>query len=331
MKRTTSSICLVVLMTSGHVAGQRADQTVAFSTGLPFGPHSVGFHREWTLDASRVWEKSPSWGSNSGPVSRPIRVDVWFPAAATQSCKRTTLDTYLHASAPDSYFAAANGFIEGWDQASYAGLAKGESISVERVLSLTSHACLDGQPEQGPFPLVVYSGGWYNRSPDNVALAEYLASHGYVFAAVPLLGAGLWTRDLSSNSAAVETQVRDLEATIGFLISHTWVDRNRIGVIGYSTGGIVAILAGARHRLIDAVVGLDPSYGGEPKKVLTSPAFNVDKFSKPLLTLRSGNEIFTSRPRSALIAALKSADQVGAVALRGSSLSLPGVQAVRPY
>jgi dienelactone hydrolase len=166
--------------------------------------------------------------------------------------------------------------------------------------------------------VIVYSGGWYNRSPDNAVLSEYLASYGYVVVAVPLFGEGLVTGNLQSTPDALETQVRDIAAATDAVVEHSWVDGTRIASMGFSSGGIVAINLAGRDRRIDAVIGLDPSYSGEPGKVLNSAGFYADRLKTPILTLRSGNPLFTRRDRSVLVDTLVHADRYTADVGRGS-------------
>jgi len=69
---------------------------------------------------------------------------------------------------------------------------------------------------------------------------------------------------------------------------------------------------------VDAVVGLDPSYGSQPERVLSAPSFHADQFHVPLLTLRSGHPMYNVRDRSAVIRALTHADRYTADVGRGS-------------
>ncbi|HKI83764.1 MAG TPA: dienelactone hydrolase family protein, partial [Candidatus Krumholzibacteria bacterium] len=139
----------------------------------------------------------------------------------------------------------------------------------------------------GRFPLVLYSAGWFNRAPDNTVLAEYLASHGFVVAAVPQLNPGLWTFNFHSDFNSVENQTRDLEFALGTLSSQSFVDRTRVAVMGYSTGGDVVLLLQERNELIDAVVGLDASWSLDPDNdVAGSPFFSAERSEVPILALR---------------------------------------------
>jgi dienelactone hydrolase len=134
---------------------------------------------------------------------------------------------------------------------------------------------------------VLYSAGWFNRSPDNTILAEFLASHGFVVASVPQLNPGLWTYNFQSDATSVENQVRDLEVALGALVEEPFVDRRRIATMGYSTGGDVALLLQARNPLIDAVAGLDASWTlGPDNDVQSSPAFTTGQHRVPILAVR---------------------------------------------
>ena len=302
------------LWASVHLPAQHVPQ---MATGLPAGPLAVGFHREWVIDPSRVWERSEHLADLQGAVARPVRIDVWYPSTGGGACRQMTLRDFLYAQPPDAYFASANVYIQKWDEDSLRGFAKNLNMPFDRLLSPMSGACLDAPVGTSRYPLVVYSGGWYNRSPDNIALAEYLASFGYVVAEIPLFGAGLWTGDLTSNPVALETQVRDLETAIGALSAHEWVDRTHAAAMGYSSGGIVALLLGGRHPLIRAVVGLDPSYSTDPAKVLSSSLFKAETVQIPVLTLRAGHPTYTVRDRSAVINAMRFADRYTADVGRG--------------
>jgi dienelactone hydrolase len=306
----------LIIVLAGAVPPAAAQTAVPYTTALIAGPSAVGFRRDWVVDATRRWRFSDS--GTAGQTGRPLRIDVWYPIDAPAKCRPAALRDYLHADPPDSYFGLANRALEKWDSDSYNGFAAGLKIPVDSLLSLRSRSCLGAEPSGAPHPLIVYSGGWFNRSADNSGLGEYLASHGYVVAEVPLLGDGLWTGDLRSSPAALETQVGDIEAALRLLVGRPWVDRTRIASMGYSSGGIVALLTALRNPQVHAVVGLDPSYMGAVDRVFGAPYYRADRMRVPLLTLRSGNALFTSRKRSEVVDSLKFADRYTADVGNGS-------------
>lgn len=250
------------------------------------GSHAVGFRRIWSEDASRIWPRSPAIDSVSGPVARPIRVDVWYPAETCMRGDRMRLGDYLEMDAPSPDFDDLVFLTHRWNEYSYRGLAP-DSAAYDRLMSAETAACAGAVGSPGRFPLVVYSAGWFNRSPDNTVLAEYLASHGFVVAALPQVNPGLWTFDFTSDAPAIENQIRDMEMALALLRDDPAVDRRRIAAAGYSTGGDVALLLQNRNPLIRAVVGMDASWTlGPGDDVSNSDFFRPEWHGVPILVVR---------------------------------------------
>lgn len=253
---------------------------------LEGGAYETGFRRVWSEDGSRVWPRSGAIDSVSGPVSRPVRVDVWYPAVTCAGGARMRVRDYLEMDAPAARYDDLVFLTHRWNEYSYRGLA-GDSASFDRLMASGTAACADARPSPGRFPLVVYSAGWFNRSPDNTVLAEYLASHGFVVAALPQVNPGLWTWDFRSEAHAVENQIRDMEVAIAVLRDADGVDRRGIAALGYSTGGDVALLLQGRNPLIDAVVGMDASWSlGPGNDVAESDFFRPESHDVPVLVAR---------------------------------------------
>ena len=288
------ALCLVAARTHAATpAGSSAvEGGLAAHTNRPLwgnldaGAHHVGFKRLWHLDPFRPWPRSAALDSVAGSIARPLRFDVWYPAARCESGQTMPVSGYLRIHAPTPEFEDLVFLTHRYDAYSYRGLA-GDTASFDRLMATPTASCLDAPAAQGPFPLVVYSAGWYNRAPDNTVLAEYLASHGFVVVAIPQLNPGLWTFSFASDAWSVENQIRDLEAAIAVVTSEPMVDRRRIAAMGYSTGGDVALLLQGRNPLVDAVIGLDASWTlGPGNDVAESPFFDGPSHVVPILAAR---------------------------------------------
>lgn len=152
----------------------------------------------------------PSW---SGAGNRPLLTTVWYPAVDTAKEVAWRISVF-HAgwTAPDADIVA----------------------------------------EQGPFPLVVLSHGTGSAAAQLSWLAEALASNGYIVAAVNHHGNTAAEPDyLPQGFVLWWERARDVSVVIDALINEPGIgehiDRERIGVGGFSLGGYTALaVVGAR-------------------------------------------------------------------------------------
>jgi len=134
-----------------------------------------------------------------------------------------------------------------------------------RSLSKTSYSALLARPVRavenaaplaGPFPLIVIGLGLYYESPITFATtAEYLAGRGFVVATAPLVGTR--TALVRLDVTDLETQMRDLELVIARARQFSFVDAERLGVLGFDQGGMAGVVLAMRNRDVDAFVSLD--------------------------------------------------------------------------
>ncbi len=134
---------------------------------------------------------------------------------------------------------------------------------VPKLLTTPMAGHRDAQPANGRFPLVLYFPGLNSTTKTACTLAEFLASHGYVVAAVALVGASYETPDQSNTQGDIEASVRDMESVWAMLRNDPSVDPARLAVVGHSLGGIEAIIFAMRNENVLAAVGLDATYGFE--------------------------------------------------------------------
>ena len=139
------------------------------------------------------------------------------------------------------------------------------SMSSRRSFSLeeySNHAYANASPATGRFPLVLYAGSLDSTSTTTLfVLGEFLASHGYVVATVPLLGPTNENTEQGRMPSDRERAVEDLEFAWSVLRAQTNVDETKVGVFGKSLGGIEALIFAMRNANVSAVAGLDATYG----------------------------------------------------------------------
>jgi dienelactone hydrolase len=287
--------CVAITAISLAAASPSAAQSLPLWGDLQPGPYAVGFRVLYRLDSSRTWVPRPD--SATAEFARPLRVSMWYPASTRSSGQPMRYRDYVRFSAPDRYFARLDSTLASRDTTSWKSAFKGIETRYPELLTLPVFARRDAAPATGTFPLVLYSEGWNSSSQnDNSVLAEYLASNGYVVTAVPQVGTYSSALTLGINPVDIETQMRDVELAMVVAHSQRFVDRRRMATMGWSMGGVVSLLLAARNPNVDAVVGLDASFGAAQwaPMVLGSPYFDIRQIRVPLLALQSGNPKFAS-------------------------------------
>jgi len=161
-----------------------------------------------------VDEKRKNW-QRTGP--RPLRTAVWYPAAATATKEET-----IFGGAPQ------------------------EQVFVP--VTVSPGAEISRTP--GKYPLVLMSHGTGGSALMMMWLGHYLASRGYIVAAVNHHGNTASEKERAAQGFLLYWErARDLSAVLDKLLSDPFfnahIDRKRIGAAGFSLGGYTVIsLAG---------------------------------------------------------------------------------------
>jgi len=249
-----SSSCLVtwcvaftvgLLIATPCLAQRKPAAPPLWATLVP-GRYGVGFRVLYRLDRSRVWETGDS-AIDKDPA-RPIRVSVWYPASADGSGQAMSYRDYVLFGSPGGPFTRLNVLLETRDTLSQRGAFAGAEGFRPRLNSLPVFARRGAQRASGKFPLVLYSAGWNSSTQhDNSVLAEYLASHGYVVAAVPQVGPSASTFGLRVSPADLEIQMRDIEFAMGVVHELREVERSSLAAPGRSPRRYLALRVGTRR------------------------------------------------------------------------------------
>jgi putative phosphoribosyl transferase len=145
--------------------------------------------------------------------------------------------------------------------------SKGLTLAAELLLP-------DARP---PHPVIVFAHGWGSgkASPRNRAVAEGLRAAG--FAAVLFDFTGHGESEGTPADSTPEQQVEDLDAAIGALQGVEGVDVERVGVVGASAGGAVALVRAAVDKRIRAMVlrSTNPAGTGDAADRVTVPTLLV--------------------------------------------------------
>ncbi len=224
------------------------------------GPYDIGFGTIERHDYSRVYEaKTDYFGSpTEGERARTIQICFWYPAVKDENAVSMVFGEYSLPYPENADFYEFLNNVHNMYVARLFGVLNRNPRLVADFMDLTMAAVRDIPAADGQFPLIIYHPSAGFGYFDNVAMCEFLASHGFIVAATHPIG--FHQLNSENNQAALESAVRDAEFVFSQMRDHPNVDRNKTGCLGFGMGGAAALLFQMRNSDIDAAAGLASPY-----------------------------------------------------------------------
>ena len=260
----------------------------------PTGPYPAGTASVWLTDTSRPDPWVP------GVNARELMVSLWYPAVPSDGRRAR-------------YMTPAESGL----QLTSRGIT---GIPQDTLSTVETNAVSDARPagRQHSLPLVVLSPGFTNSRSALSALAEDLASHGYVVAGIdhtyeshatafpdgrvttclareaPRRGRGFWEKVVAGRAADVCFVLGELTGAHPPGPGAGLIDPSRMGMAGHSIGGAAAIAAMLADARIRAGIDMDGSTAAPiPGEGLARPFLFLGKQSN--YTPGNGGAVTTLR------------------------------------
>ena len=227
---------------------------------------------------------------------RPLDIDIWYPATA--AAKDTALlfrDILGLLEKRANYYTASNagnGLTQLIAQYFCDGLQCSDSAG---VLNFRTRSFKNATQTDSKFPLVIYLSAFNGMSYENFALFEALAKRGFVTVSVSSIGR--YPGDMTMKNDDLMEQVNDAIASLNYLKQHSNIDFAKIGIIGYSWGGLAGSILASKIPNAVCLISLDGSefhHYGQAKEenadfdaIRYSQDFKNMKISMPYLRLES--------------------------------------------
>ncbi|MFI6564170.1 alpha/beta hydrolase family protein [Streptomyces sp. NPDC050534] len=263
-------------------AGRTAASPLQLNMPAPTGPYSVGMVGLHLVDSSRT---DPYVGGK-----REVMVSLWYPATSTSGHYQAP----WQPSISGAHFLASRGLSP-------------QQVTLPRT---AGHVLAPVKTSLGKLPVLLYSTGLHSDRSMGTALAQDLASRGYLVVTVDhthdanevqFPGSRLEVNRMPSGTHSSDT-LKVRAADIKFVINalgkissggnpdagHATlpaglaqsVDTSRIGMFGWSLGGAAVDTAMQLDKRIDAGANLDGQFFG------TAPSKDLDR---PFMLFSSGS------------------------------------------
>jgi len=250
-------------------------QTSINEINLKSGKYKVGFKNYTVLDNSRTYNFSNR--HNNSIQSRPINISIWYPATVSENTEKQTVLDYLQVLKKDEEWdKLPDYFVLDWFYYLWNTPENRKHLQ-EKTTSFKNAQALAGK-----YPVLIYSPSFEASSIENFVLMEYLASHGYIIVSTASKG----TKSRKLNKGSVEdvlTQVADNEFLLNQIYKFKNTDTSKIGLIGYSFGGVANTLLAIKNKNIKTLVSLDGTERYRFSLLEQLPYFNVDDFKVPYI------------------------------------------------
>ncbi len=241
----------------------------------PKGKYDVGFRHYLTYDSTRTYKRLFDWTEKSS--FRPIPVSIWYPAMnGVPDENKLTIKDYLRIDSQEKEWEyLPDEQLLNWFE--FPNNPKNNALMDSVAWSLPEAPMVDES-----FPVIIYAPSYQASSIENFSLSEFLASNGYIVISSPSRGTehlyfdGGSTRDM-------ETQARDILFLYEELGKIPQADKNTVGTMGFSFGGLSNVLAQIIHEKIRVNVSLDGSVKYQYPTLLASASADISRVDVPFI------------------------------------------------
>jgi dienelactone hydrolase len=217
---------------------------------------STGFRIISTYDSSRTYKSNTL--QTHRLHYRPIDIDVWYPAYVNSTDTTASFGDFIDLLKKRSSFYDDSKEYEGLTEEMLQYICSNDSCADYNILkSLKTRSYVNATAVKQKFPLIVYLCAFNGMSYENYQLFEDLARKGFIVASISSVGRypGTMTMELQD----LMEQVEDAKFVIRTM-NRFGFEPDRVGIIGYSWGGLAAtLLAMTEPHQVIAVVSLDGS------------------------------------------------------------------------
>jgi hypothetical protein len=257
--------------------------------------YKTGYRNILCIDSGRTYK--PNTNAGHSLHFRPVEIDFWYPADDPGSAPSLAYGYFLGLLQERSNRFQNDTVYKQMSSELITYLSINLKIKdTTKLPGLPSRSYLNAKPAAKRFPLILYLCSYNGMSFENLALFEFLASQGYLVACISSVGR--YPGNMSTKMPDLVEQVKDGEFALRYLRKAPNLDTTKTGVLGYSWGGLAAMILTTKNSQVKCLLSLDGSemhYYGDTKEedmdfdqLRNSSDFNLKKLNIPYAYLESG-------------------------------------------
>ena len=258
-------------------------------------PYKTGYRNIQAIDSGRTYK--PNTAADHPLHFRPVEIDFWYPAEDPGSVPPLSYGYFLgllqdrsNRFQDDTVYSQMSSELVNYLSVNLK-IKDGSTLS-----GLSTHSYFNARPAPKRFPLILYFCSYNGMSYENLPLFEFLASQGFLVACITSVGR--YPGNMSTQMPDLMEQEKDGEFALRYLKTERNLDTTNTGVLGYSWGGLAAMILAMQNSQVKCLLSLDGSemhYYGDTKEedldfdqLRNSPGFNLKKLNIPYAYLESG-------------------------------------------
>ena len=218
--------------------------------------YRAGFKTIRTVDTSRIYK--PGADTSDYLRYRPLDLDIWYPAQITEADSTLLFKDFLGLLEERANYYTASSAATGMTKQIAQSFCEGLKCSdPDKLLNYKMNSFKDAKSVNQQFPLVIYLASFNGMCFENVELFEKLANKGYVVLSINSIGR--YPGDMTMKNGDMMEQVFDAVSSLKFLEKSPGIDFSKIGIIGYSWGGLSGSILASKISNTACLISFDGS------------------------------------------------------------------------
>lgn len=252
-----------------------------------------GFETLKISDKTRLYK--PNTSPDNYLHSRPLDIDIWYPALRNNDTALLFRDLLGLLEKRANYYTASTASVGLTVQLAQSFCEGYKCSDSSRLLNFKTGTFQNAEPVKKKFPVIVYLSSFNGMGYENFTLFEKLAASGYIVISINSIGR--YPGDMTMKKEDLLEQVLDASATLAYLKERPNMDFTKVGIIGYSWGGLAGAILASKVPNVACLISLDGSefhhYGQieqeniDFENIKNSNVFKSMLLSMPYLRLES--------------------------------------------